>query len=49
MSKQIEAFEARQNKEIAELEKTAFKAEKDDYQEILDRIAGIRLKYKTYV
>ena len=47
LSKQIEAFEARQNKEIAELEKTAFKAEKDDYQEILDRIAGIRLKYKN--
>ena len=47
LRKQIEAFEARQNKEIAELEKTAFKAEKDDYQEILDRIAGIRLKYKN--
>ncbi len=47
LSKQIAAFEDRQNKEIAELEKTAFKAEKDDYQEVLDRIATIRLKYKN--
>ena len=47
LSKQIAAFEARQNKEIAELEKAAFKAEQDDYQEILDRISAIRLKYKN--
>ena len=47
LSKQIAAFEARQDKEIAELEKTAFKAEKEDYQEVLDRIAEIRLKYKN--
>ena len=38
LSKQIAAFEARQNKEIAELEKAAFKA---------DRISAIRLKYKN--
>jgi len=47
LSKQITEFEARQNKEITELEKTAFKAEKDNYQEILDRIVAIRLKYKN--
>ncbi len=47
LSKQIAAFEDRQNKEIAELEKTAFKAEKEDYQEVLDRISAIRLKYKN--
>ena len=47
LSKQIAAFEARQNKEIIELEKAAFKAEKEDYQEVLDRIAAIRLKYKN--
>tara|TARA_B100000029_G_scaffold501459_1_gene574868 strand:- start:177 stop:1310 length:1134 start_codon:yes stop_codon:yes gene_type:complete len=47
LSKQIEAFEARQNREISELEKAAFKAEKEDYQEVLDRIAAIRLKYKN--
>ena len=47
LNKQIAAFEERQNKEITELEKTAFKAEKEDYQELLDRIAAIRLKYKN--
>ena len=47
LNKQIAAFELRQNKEIAELEKTAFKAEKEDYQEVLDRISAIRLKYKN--
>ena len=47
LSKQIEAFEARQNKEIIELEKIAYKTEKEDYQEVLDRIAAIRLKYKN--
>ena len=47
LSKQIAAFEVRQNKEIIELEKIAFKAEKDDYQEVLDRIGEIRLKYKN--
>tara|TARA_B100000029_G_scaffold347165_1_gene339514 strand:+ start:3878 stop:5014 length:1137 start_codon:yes stop_codon:yes gene_type:complete len=47
LNKQIAAFEIRQNREIAELEKIAFKAEKEDYQEVLDRIAAIRLKYKN--
>ena len=47
LSKQAAAFEARQNKEIAELEKVAFKTEREDYQEVLDRIAAIRLKYKN--
>ena len=47
LNKQIAAFEERQNKEITELEKTAFKAEKEDYQELLDRIAAIRQKYKN--
>ena len=47
LSKQAAAFEARQNKEIAELEKVAYKTERDDYQEVLDRIAAIRLKYKN--
>ena len=47
LSKQAAAFEARQNKEINELEKIAFKAEKEDYQEVLDRISAIRLKYKN--
>ncbi len=47
LSKEIAAFEARQNKEIAELEKAAFKAEKEDYQEVLDRIVAIRSKYKN--
>ena len=47
LNKQIAAFEIRQNKEIAELEKIAFKAEKEDYQEVLDRIGAIRLKYKN--
>tara|TARA_B100001029_G_C15010529_1_gene423954 strand:- start:33 stop:1166 length:1134 start_codon:yes stop_codon:yes gene_type:complete len=47
LNKQIAAFEARQNREIIELEKTAFKAEKDDYQDVLDRISAIRLKYKN--
>ena len=47
LNKQIAAFEERQNKEITELEKTAFKAEKEDYQELLDRIAAIRLKFKN--
>ena len=46
LRKQIAAFEDRQNKEINELEKTAFKAEKEDYQDVLDRIALIREKYK---
>ena len=47
LSKQAAAFEARQNKEIVELEKVAYKTERDDYQEVLDRIAAIRLKYKN--
>ena len=47
LTKQIAAFELRQNKEITDLEKEAFKAEKEDYQEVLDRIASIRLKYKN--
>ena len=47
LSKQAAAFEARQNKEIVELEKIAFKTEREDYQEVLDRIAAIRLKYKN--
>ena len=47
LSKQAVAFEARQNKEIAELERVAYKTERDDYQEVLDRIAAIRLKYKN--
>ena len=47
LSRQVAAFEARQNREIAELEKAAFKAEKEDYQEVLDRISAIRLKYKN--
>tara|TARA_A100001015_G_scaffold134968_1_gene149792 strand:- start:560 stop:1693 length:1134 start_codon:yes stop_codon:yes gene_type:complete len=47
LSKQAAAFEARQNKEIVELEKVAYKTERDDYQEVLDRIATIRLKYKN--
>ncbi len=47
LNKQIAAFEERQNKEITELEKTSFKAEKEDYQELLDRIAAIRQKYKN--
>tara|TARA_B100000945_G_scaffold237857_1_gene193862 strand:- start:2760 stop:3905 length:1146 start_codon:yes stop_codon:yes gene_type:complete len=47
LSKQIAGFEERQNKEIAELEKAAFRAEKDDYQEVLDRIGAIKLKYKN--
>ncbi len=47
LNKQIAAFEERQNKEITDLEKTAFKAEKEDYQELLDRIAAIRQKYKN--
>ena len=47
LRKQIAAFEDRQNKEINELEKTAFKAEKEDYQDVLDRIALIREKYKN--
>ncbi len=47
LNKQIAAFEVRQNKEITELEKAAFKAQKEDYQEVLDRITAIRLKYKN--
>ena len=47
LSKQIAAFEIRQNREITELEKATFKAEKSDYQEVLDRISAIRLKYKN--
>ncbi len=47
LNKQIAAFEDRQNKEIIELEKIAYKTEKEDYQEVLDRIAAIRLKYKN--
>ena len=47
LSKEIAAFEIRQNREIAELEKAAFKAEKEDYQEVLDRIVAIRSKYKN--
>ena len=47
LSKQAAAFEDRQNKEIVELEKVAYKTERDDYQEVLDRIAAIRLKYKN--
>ncbi len=47
LNKQIAAFEIRQNKEITELEKAAFKAEKEDYQEVLDRIATIRSKFKN--
>ena len=46
-NKQIAAFEVRQNKEIADLEKAVYTAEKEDYQEVLDRIASIRLKYKN--
>ena len=47
LNKQIAAFEVRQNKEIADLEKAVYTAEKEDYQEVLDRIASIRLKYKN--
>ena len=47
LSKQVAAFEVRQNREITELEKAAYKAEKEDYQEVLDRISAIRLKYKN--
>ena len=47
LSKQIAAFEIRQNREITELEKATFKAEKSDYQEVLDRISAIRLKNKN--
>ena len=47
LSRQVAAFEARQNREITELEKAAYKAEKEDYQEVLDRISAIRLKYKN--
>jgi len=47
LSKQIAAFEVRQNREITELEKATFKAEKSNYQEVLDRISAIRLKYKN--
>ena len=47
LNKQITAFEVRQNKEIADLEKAVYTAEKEDYQEVLDRIASIRLKYKN--
>ena len=47
LNKQIAAFEVRQNNEIIALEKVTYLAEKSDYQEVLDRIAAIRLKYKN--
>ena len=41
------AFEARQNREIAELEKMVFKTEKEEYQDVLDRISALKVKYKN--
>ena len=46
LNKQIASFEARQNREIAILEKASFKAERQDYQELLDRINNLKIKYK---
>ncbi len=48
LSKKIAGFEARMNREVAMLEKAAFKAEKEDYQSTLDRVNAIKEKYKNY-
>jgi len=48
LSKKIAGFEARMNREVAMLEKAAFKAEKEDYQFTLDRVNAIKEKYKNY-
>ena len=48
LSKKIAGFELRMNREVAMLEKAAFKAEKDDYQSTLDRVNAIKEKYKNY-
>ena len=48
LSKKIAGFEARMNREVAMLEKAAFKAEKENYQFTLDRVNAIKEKYKNY-
>ena len=48
LTKKIAGFEARMNREVAMLEKAAFKAEKEDYQFTLDRVNAIKEKYKNY-
>ena len=48
LSKKIAGFESRMNREVAMLEKAAFKAEKEDYQSTLDRVNAIKEKYKNY-
>ena len=48
LSKKIAGFEARMNREVAMLEKAAFKAEKENYQSTLDRVNAIKEKYKNY-
>ena len=46
LNKQIASFEARQNREIAILERASLHAEKHNYQELLDRINNLKAKYK---
>ena len=46
LNKQIASFEARQNREIAILERASLHAEKQNYQELLDRINNLKAKYK---
>ena len=48
INKKIAGFEARMNREVAMLEKAAFKAEKEDYQSTLDRVNAIKEKYKNF-
>ena len=48
INKKIAGFEARMNREVAILEKAAFKAEKEDYQSTLDRVNAIKEKYKNF-
>ena len=48
LNKKVAAFETRMNREVAMLEKAAFKAERDDYQSTLDRVNAIKEKYKNY-
>ena len=46
LNKQIASFEARQNREIAILERASLHAEKQNYQELLERINNLKDKYK---
>ena len=48
INKKIAGFEARMNREVAMLEKAAFKAEQEDYQSTLDRVNAIKEKYKNF-